>query len=1233
MADAISIRKSVKKLASSVDKVKTADEQSLESALREFHQILEEVRDNWTPGDVSGDDENVADISTCISELQGVNQDSFRKELDLVLSFITNSPDLWLMRLKELNSSDDYESIINLIKEGHPLKIGDEVLEIIFRASRALDNYETAALYLSGRNVYYEPVFNALAEQKEEIVSRSQILANFESNHNVEAVLSFLNLLKTQRKELWARLRILELLEKKERSELIAELENFPFDDLNELQDFRNVGYLLMRNRLPDSAAKMISSALKLFPEDYELLKIKAEALRELGEQVESYEIFKQLALRDNSDISSIKNAIALALRQKLYEECHDIIETYPEVKKDPVVMAQKVECELQMSKFTEALRDLEQALQAHENNRELRDLKLRTLVKLNKESEAFNLARELMQEDQESDYAASYVMNWLYKRGEYKSIIETCEENEVLKRRYHSLFIACEIEEEDFKDALKELQNEPELLNASRVIDSIFFKVRDDEDLSKFDSVYSQLSDKKPYYSIVSNRLRGTHPRTDSLSDETISQNDSQAIAYIISHSYYSSRTPEVPDRIRSMLYQPGFKEMRALLEFISYIYEGKISEDVVDSPRYLFPLTEAFIKLEMLKMAENQLERTKQSDDDPFYQYSLALIDFHKGDFNSARKNVENALETIRNTDFLRLALNIAVLTDDSKDFRRYLDEILEMKLIDTFDFSELYRNITEKSLWNVASILIGMETEVNISNSWIVRLKRELAVQSGDYKKALESSTVLFSTNQYIREDVDRHVNILDKLGKNQEIINFLLDIETDNPSEWLEKIIGDAYFRSAKYDKSLEHFSRAIEMGEKQENITNYVDALLETGQYEVATELIDKSSNKLLQLKLLHKTSNIIAALDLLRSLTFKKDEDQEVVRFAAENMWYNTDVRDLLINLYKQEGYTWLGKLIAIRTFENKDTKLSLEVARNLNKNNPEDLEIVGLYTNLLIRAGEREEAIQVLLGSLKYCEDFNVCMDLTNTLLRLYYEDRDYDSVIKFYETNPKYVDERSLQFVIRSYMETDSFDMAEKLMSRYEGTLLNRDLHNELTDDLKSKKEFMETIFYVSRLLKIEYKVGKKFDKKEAFSQADIPFEQIEPVFQFLSSRDFYFDVNEEKYEKFTKDVIQKAVKGADMESIRDLTINVIYNNLERKDPILARNVYIYIKDQMDVARRPRMKDDALLKLLKIALRENVKQEPLHIAYFLKIGISEALEVMTLMDYISRMNEEGDI
>ncbi len=1233
MAEATTIKKAVKRLRQAAEGAIASAGDSREAARKEFLDSLEELEESWGSGHLSPEDDTFLEVETIFENLKAADQDLFLISLDKVLSFITTSQKLWDMKLSQLSSIDAYSEILGLIGMDRPISLNETNLDILNRASRELDRYPETAVYLSGKGSYDRELFQGAVSRGLDLTSKAAILSNFLAGKNTLLAENFLELLLTDGKDTWAEIRLIELLEKENHEKFIEEIQKLEPESIIELQDLRNIGLLLLRNDMPSFTVNFVQNGLKLFPDDYELLKLKGEALLKLNETVESYEIFKHLANRNNSDMGSIKKAINLAFSQKLYSECQQLIETYPASTADPDILGKKIECEISSSKFNEAIKDLDQALTKHPDDKGLLNLKLTVLIKLNKESEAFNLARDLMEKDPENHEATSYAMNWLFKRGEYDSIVTICEDHSSIKTKFHPIYVACEIYEDENKSALKELAEHPELMDSPEVVDSIFFNVRDDDFLGRLDDIYGSRKNRTPYYRIVSNRLRGLRPRMDSLDDSIIAGNTSQALAYIFSYEYFSTRNPVVPDRIRSMLYTPQFKEIRGLMDFLTQIYEGRFSDDVVDSARFLFPLTEAYIKMGKLDKAEAQLNRTSHSEDDPFYKYGVALIEFRKSEYSTARKYAESAHDRLRNADFLKLLLNIALATDEQKKFREYLEEIVGMNILDFFDFSEIYQTITKNKLWEMATVLLSFDAEGHVRNPWIVKLRRDLALVNKEYKKAGEASMILFSTNQYDQDDVLRQISIYQSLGKSSEILNFLIDLETENRTIWLELLIGDTYMGSSKFQEALQHYSIAISLGADPEKIENYVTSLMEVGKFEESEQLIKKTDNKLLQLKLLQKTSDIMGVIELLGKLTFKKDEDQDIVRYAVDNLWYNRDVRDFLVNLYKQEGYTWLGKIIASRTFDNSDTKLALEVAKNLNKNNPEDLEIVNLYAELLIKSGQREDAIELLLQSLKYCDEFSRGLNVTNTLLRLYYDDRDYEAVIHFYETNPKFVDERSLQFVIRSYMEADNFDMAEKLMGRYEGTLLTKETHNELREDLKTKKEFMETIFYVSRLLKLEYKVGKKFDKKEAFYKADIPIEQIEPVFQFLASRDFYFDVNEEKYEILTRDVIQKAAKAVDLESLKDLSINVIFNNLDRKDPVLARNIYIYIKDQMELARRPKLKDETLLKLLRVALKENIKQETLHIAFFLKIGISEALEVMTLMEYMSKMNEEGEI
>lgn len=74
-----------------------------------------------------------------------------------------------------------------------------------------------------------------------------------------------------------------------------------------------------------------------------------------------------------------------------------------------------------------------------------------------------------------------------------------------------------------------------------------------------------------------------------------------------------------------------------------------------------------------------------------------------------------------------------------------------------------------------------------------------------------------------------------------------------------------------------------------------------------------------------------------------------------------------------------------------------------------------------------------------------------------------------------------------------------------------------------------------------------------------------------------------------------------------------------------------MLARNIYLYIKEQLETPRRARYKDTRYLKLLKTALKEGMKPEPLHIAYGLKVGIGEALEVLAILNHMDTLESNG--
>ncbi len=1032
--------------------------------------------------------------------------------------------------------------------------------------------------------------------------------------------------------ETWLRILGLRLTGKSSENDISYFLDGFNFNDLKDVDSILVATDSLLNAGDWKTALDVINNALNSRKSDEQLLRQKVKILLASGERVEAYEIIKEILKLRNDDLDLARTALEMAYSQGLMDEFLEMSRTHAAVFSDPSFLSKKIDAEIQKSMFGEALRDITEGLTINPGNLDLLKMKFRTLIKLDNTNDAYNTALEILKIDQKSEEHANYIVELLFQRGEFGQVISFIDRYQQLRQSRAEYYISSLFHTDRHHEAIKALSSIPNYAGNPVIIDSVFFNIRLDDVLKELESFIILHREESAGLKIVTDRLRGIPSDYSNIDGQFLEKYPSTALAFIKSW-WYISTGRKMPEELTNYLSKPVFRSAKATVDLIRQAIEGKTGDEIMDSARYLFPISETYIRNGRLDRAERELLRSASNQKDPFYLYLMGMIDFQRGDYTSSRKNVDASLDRLQNCDFLLLAVQLAMIYGETKKIREYAEKMVSMGSLELMDLSGFYSFINRNKFWEQASDFLSYIGSGTSHNPWIFRIRRDVFRNGGNIAQAIEQSLMLFRTRQFNHMDIDLHMAMLRDSGKQDEVLQFLGDLETENRTPEIEILLASSLNNAGKYDQSLTHFEAAIQMGVDPFALQGYVNALIETGNYEKAQDILSKNENELMQLKLYQKTSQIQQILALLKKITFKRQEDQDILKTAVDTLWYNRDVRDLIVKIYSDQGFVWLGKLIARKTFDNGDTKLALEIARNLNRNEPGDLDTVRLYSEILVRTGRRTDAIELILRSLRFCKEYANCLDLVGLLLRLYYEDRDYEAIKKFYETNPKYVDEKSLQYVIRSYIETDDFDMAEKIMSRYEGTLLKKDIHGELIEDLRSRKEFVETLLYVSRLLKVEYKARKKFDKKEAFYRADIPIEKIEDVFAFLDSREYYFDINEEKYEILSRDVIQKAVKGYPLDNIRDLTIAVIFNNLDRKDPIIARNLYIYIHDQMDIARHAQTKNDVLLRLLKRAIKDNVRQEPLNVAFYLQIGISEALDVITLMEYISRMNEERGI
>lgn len=1134
----------------------------------------------------------------------------------------------------DLSRSESREEVQRAIESISLKGFDDGILSVVENFFNGSDGEKTRlALKYSSQGLIRTEFLDSIHWSSVSTSDSERILSGYISNLSPEnALRAILPVYEKATIGISMRIAVLNIIGKVDRERLAAELDDFPYSDLKNDNDIAEMIRLLDSVGNYQKALEIINKRLSVDQNNKDLLRLKADLLLKSGASMEGYEIIKQLIKEGNASQDLLRTSLDIAFSQKLFDEFLDLLKTDPDVSKEKKYSLMKIEVELQKSMFSEALRDINEGLARNPVDDDLLKMKFKTQIKLNSSSEAFNTALEILKSDPASLEAIQYAINSLYARGEFSQVLSYVEKNAQVKQQNMNLVLASLMQLGKVREAMILLNEKPSLAASPEFLDSVFFTVRDEEILKELESFALLHKDHSGGLRMVNARLRGLPVNFDLIDYEFLEKYAAPSILYIAAW-WRIYRGGEIPDFISQFTSKPQFRGVKATIDLFIQARNGKSADEIIDSAAYLYPISEAFISDGKLDRAERELLRTVRDEKDPFYLYLVSTIDFYRGDYASARKYIEAALDRLLNCNFLLIGIQVAMAYGDSKKIREYGEKLIGLGSMEGLNLGGLYGYVVRNKMWKQAAEFVSVVEAELPTNPWLFRLRRDVFRSENSTAKALEQSLLLFRTRQFNRNDIDIHIEMLRKAGRSSEVVQFLQDLETENKSPEIELILASQLYDEGKFAAALKNFEEAVKMGADPYSIPKYVDTLIETGNLAAAQEMVSKTGNELLQLKIYRKTSNIPAAIDMLNRINFKRPEDDEILRYAVSALWYNRDVRDLIVSIYSREGFVWLGKIIARKTFESGDTKLALDIARNMNRNEPSDLEVVRLYADMLVKSGERTGAIELILRSMRHCKDTSACLDLINVLLRLYYEDRDYEAIIKFYEANPKYVDENSLQYVIRSYIETENFDMAEKIMSRYEGTLLGKETHSELMEDLRTKKEFMQTLLYVSRLLKVEYKAKRKFDKKEAFYKADIPIERIEDVFAFLDSREFYFDINEEKYEVLSRDVIQKAVKSYPLGSIKDLTIAVIFNNLDRRDPIIARNLYIYIQDQLDIARHPQTKNDVLLRLLKRAIKNNIKEEPLTIAYYLQIGISEALDVITLMNYISKMNEESDI
>ncbi len=1122
-----------------------------------------------------------------------------------------------------------FEDIVSIVKKEFGGKPTGAPLRLILANAANIPDKLFLSYLFSSCNIYEYETLSAFLAQKPSSSDIMQISANFINNGNRKAAIEFLSSATAKNDDPRLSIDLASLLLQEGKApEAQAAVRKVDFDTIEDSTYLSKYIEILMETGDLKMALRAVNHASYIFKDDPRFIILHSRCLRKMDRGSEALELIDQSAsFSQDQDVAAERSEVLYELGR--YQEYVDTMKkAYPQGIPEGKAKLQYIDVLVRLSLFDEALREINSSLSINRNSVGMLRKKFQVLTLLNSYSEAYQTAELILATDPKDKDAALFMLDQLFRSGNYESFIDKHSTIRAADLSgVENLLVASLVYTGDLAEAVRHIEGKPGLLSSPQVIDSIFFSIREEEQLQKLIDLAAS-SSRLALMTLY--KIKGKFILIDDSLWEMIRQTKSEAVVWTAVSVAVNFRNRTRPELLSSLLASKAFANVSNLVDAISLVYAGKYTEEMSDSRKFMYPLSQALIDIRETKAASALLEASRDPrKSDPFYHYLLSRIQIQEDDTASARKSIMRALGRLTNRDFLAHAIRVAILEGDSDTILLMIDRIIEMKEQDYVDLSDLYKYLSDSSLTDLQNKIVERFDRVGSKNLWIERMRRDRYMRENDIGEAEKVSRKIVISKSKLIDDIKKHAELLESAKKDQERIEFLQEEQGNVQDPQIDLWLGDYYMINKNYEKAIESYKKAEAKGMKESEIRNLPEALIEVGEYETAEKLLKSGQgNEVSLIKLYHRTGRIQEVVDLLRKVNVKNKEEEAAILYISRILWVNRQIRDTMIQLFHETSSLFLGKIISQRLLESRDFIGAERVMREILKKYPEDVENLRNLGDLLVEINHPTEAVSILMKGTKYIKTKNEMQDIVNRICRIYYETGEYNLLTDFFKKNPQILDSTNIQWIIRSYIETGDFDNADKLAGQYHGALLKEDSFHELIEEMNLKKEFLSILGYAAQVFRVEYKIGKILTSEEMVYTAGIPLDAVERVIQLINSDEYYRASDERLYELVSKDVIQRAVKKSTVESINDLKIFVIFNNLPKRDVILSKNVYSYIRKCISQKRDPMLNDPASNTLLRSAIKLGLRPEPLDVAYNLNLGISDAMDIIALMEYVAKLN-----
>lgn len=1123
-----------------------------------------------------------------------------------------------------------YSKCIEIITSRSEFTRIDDALDILKVSCFNTSNYAEACKFLSKSAVYDDVLFDGLRKERPTGDTVDTILSNvkeIESTPDVCSIMKFVSDFNRSDSVLLSLAKCFISTGKQEEGTLLLGKINYEDStDSHFLKQYIVQCFSSHEYNYGYRAAKLASS---VFPNEVDFSYYKAVGLYNIGREEESVEFLEKI-VKDNKDYIDARKFLArIYYRKGNYSEFVEIVEPIkPDLETDLQWMLDYINAEVNSSDLDGAVKDIKRLEAEYPDNLDVLRTKLDIQVLINDTNGAFLTSRRIFETSREDKKGAEYFLRELFDRQEYEEFLKHLDEYGG-ENDFGNLKVASHLYLQEFDTVMDYLKKNPELLSNDSVLDAIFFVIRNDSTILKLVDLIDSVE--SPLPALVLKFIQGISIvwKEDLLT--LVSRSSSVAVAWIIAKTTVNFRDRVKPEMISNLMSRPKFSTINNIIDAIFLIFSGRVTDDMKDSRRFFYPLSEALLVSGDVANAERKLlDSFDPKDPDAFYYYYLSQIELKKGDISSAEREISRALEKLTNANFLMQSMRIFIKTDESDLVFDTIDKIRDMDSLSSIRFDELYEYITNKKNSELRNVFLDKFESMGIKNIWVERLQRDRKKEERDFDGAAEISRVIVVSRSKTPADIRTHAELLKASSLDEEREEFLESVEAEGKDPLIDVWLGDTLFLRKEYDGAADYYKKAIDIGEKPDNIRNYPEALIESGKYEEAEAVISQMHNwkNLLLIKLYHRTGRINDITLLLENLPLETMEDEEVIKYISRILWINRQIRDKLIELFNVSRNLVLGNIIVDRMMESRDFIGAEKTMRTMMKDYPENIPNMRRLADLLHETNHPSEAVTILLKAFKVVDSKEEGSQILDTVMKIQYEIGNFPEIQKLYSVNTEYVNASNIQWIVRSFIETYDFDMADRIIGFYHGKIIPEDIFNELIDEMNSKKEFLRLQEYAGMVFDVEFRVGKVLRSEEIVSMVNIPLEMVEEVYQFIDSDEYYRPEDEHRYELLTRDVFKRIVRKTNIDNIVYVKINVLYHTLPKKDVILAKNLYMYIKKCLRQRRSPILNDRSTQSLLKSALKMGLHREPLDVAYNLNIGINEAMDIVTLMEYVSSLN-----